>query len=204
MCLSSFFSYFLPGHYPVMAEDKNQKRRNGHFLSAFLCQVRLPLSSGEAQNSNMFDDLLVKAYLKSHPEQKEFREILRDNPESCLKVLLSDLQLLGESEKTVAGTSGRFMFEEHGPSFLLLSPRDLDKKTINQLIKLPDILSNAFQCDLPANYRVERVVDYLLYNLLICHYVHQVARNANLNLPLDNLAHWYPINKNDPNLCYVD
>ncbi len=179
-----------------MAEDENLKRRNGHFLSAFLCQIQLPLSPGKERKSNMFDSPLVKNYLRSLSEQKDFCEIFKENPESCLEALLSDLQLTGGSEKTLAGTSCQFMLNADGPSILILKKsRDLDKKIINQLVKLPDILSNAFQGDLPANYSVERLVDFLLYNLLICNYVHKVARDANLDLPLDNLAHWYPFNK---------
>jgi len=82
----------------------------------------------------------------------------------------------------LAGLAGQFVLRGQGLSLVLLKATGDDKKLINQVIKLPDILSNVFHGKLPGGLEVETLAEHVLYNILVCHHAHVVAGSAELSV----------------------
>jgi len=182
----------MDGHQPL--------KRTGHFLSAFLCQIDLSPKVNEDQTMKepFLGHPAVKSYLSAHSRDESVRqnyfEVARSSSRDSFETLINDLQLSNDCQTLLGGPACQFVLKDEGPSFLLLRSSEPDKKMINQVVKLPDILANAFQGELPPGFEVERLVDQIVFNLLICHYVHQVAKESNLRLPVDSLASRYQSN----------
>ena len=206
-CFCSFLSdaienFFLLSFLQItlaMGENK-VPRANAHFLSAFLCQIELPVADDQKQSGEHFlSHPVVKAYLASHSSDSsvtnEYLEIARTNSELCLSILVNDLQLSGDVENILLGPLAQSVLKNQVPSFLILLSKDLDRKLMNQLVKIPDILSNRFHGQMPKGFEVEEVVDHILKNIFDCHCVHQAARESNIKLPVHVLAFWCRFNR---------
>ena len=177
-----------------MGESK-VPRANAHFLSAFLCQIELPVAGDQKQTSEHFlSHPVVEAYLASHSSEssvtKDYLEIARTNSELCLSTLIDDLQLSGDVENVLLGPSAQGVLKNQVPSFLILLSKDLDRKLMNQLVKIPDIISNRFHGQMPKGFQVQELVEQILKNIFDCHCVHLVARESNIKLPVDVLSYW--------------
>ena len=183
----------------AMGENK-VPRANAHFLSAFLCQIELPVADDQKQSGEHFlSHPVVKAYLASHScdssVTNDYLELARTNSELCLSILVNDLQLSGDAENILLGPLAQSVLKNQVPSFLILLSKDLDRKLMNQLVKIPDILSNRFHGQMPKGFEVEELVEHILKNIFGCHCVHQAARESNIKLPVHVLAFWCRFNR---------
>ena len=160
--------------------DGRQMRGFGRFLTAFLSRVELsPTKSSEVP---ILKQSVIKNFSETLGDRETFSELAKSDAKSVFSNFVDELQLSSDAGKVFAGRSGQFVLQGDGLSFVLLQATGDDKKLLNQLIKLPEILSNVFQGVLPGGLQVEGIVEHVLYNLLVCQYVHLVAGSIQLSL----------------------
>jgi hypothetical protein len=158
---------------------------SGEFLSAFLGRVEL--APNRRSDVPLLKHSVVKNFLEASGDRENFSELAKCDARSVFLNFIDELQLSGDTGKVLVGPSGQFVLKGDGLSFVLLQATADDKKLLNQLVKLPEILSNACQGVLPAGFEVEQIVEHVLYNLLLCQYVHGVA--GSLHLCFEALAY---------------
>lgn len=168
-----------------MAVDNPPK--NGHFLTAFLCRVEIPPSLEPSES--ILDHPAFKFHLLNADQSnlvKNYVKIAEGQPGASFKTFLNFLQ--EAEDRLPVSPVGRFFLNHAGICSLLLDPDIHDEKLLNQLVKLPDVLLNAFYGDLPNGLNVESIVATLFYNLTLTHFVHIVASQSGVMLKCDNLS----------------
>ena len=160
--------------------DGRQMRGYGRFLTAFLSRVELSLT--KSSEVPILKQSVIKNFSETLGDCETFSELAKSDAKSVFSNFVDELQLSSDAGKVFAGRSGQFVLQGDGLSLVLLQATGDDKKLLNQLIKLPELLSNVFQGVLPGGLQVEGIVEHVLYNLLVCQYVHLVAGSIQLSL----------------------
>ena len=160
--------------------DSCQMGGCGRFLTAFLGRVEPPPNKRPAVA--LLKQSAAKNFSETLRDREFYSELAKSDAKSVFSNFVDELQLSSDAEKVLAGRSGQFVLQGDGLSFVLLQATGDDKKLLNQLIKLPEILSNVFQGVLPGGLQVEQIAEHVLYNVLVCHYVHLVAGSLQLSL----------------------
>ena len=123
--------------------DSRQMSGCGRFLTAFLGRVEPPPNKRPAVA--LLKQSAAKNFSETLRDREIFSELAKSDAKSVFSNFVDELQLSSDAEKVLAGRSGQFVLQGDGLSFVLLQATGDDKKLLNQLIKLPEILSSE-QC----------------------------------------------------------
>jgi len=160
----------------------------GQILAPFLGKIETFPARLQTEDflSHPFAKLCVDSNVDLAASDEKFADRMRGCSKSSFEAFVRDVQLSKDTRSVLAG---QLLMQNEGLSFVLLQASADDKKLINQIVKLPDILCNAFEGELPEGLKVEDLVEHILYNILLCHRFHILAGNSNTHPLLEVLAH---------------
>ena len=163
---------------------------SGQSLAPFLGKL---INFGDETQADFLSHPVAKKFLEPHSDDVKADENIAELVCFCslpdFEAFVKDVQLSKDCLSVLASQPGQILMKSEGLSFVLLQASVDNKKLLNQIVKLPDILCNAFEGKLPEDLKVEDLIEHVLYNILLCHRLYLSAGSSNIQPLLNVLAY---------------